>query len=58
MKKKIKRIKNYKSYLIHSERTSHLFGAFEHTEEGLAAAEKYVKKLTRQHKEAFVIRSV
>ena len=58
MTKKIKRIKNYKSYLIYSERTSHLFGAFEYTEEGLAAAEKYVKKLTKQHKEAFVIRSV
>ena len=55
MRKKPKRTKNYKSYLILSERTNHLFGAFTYTEEGLKAAEKYVKKISRKHKETFII---
>ena len=58
MRKKVKRTKNYKSYLILSERTNHLFGAFAHTEEGLEAAEKYVKKITKQYKETFVIKPI
>ena len=52
---KIKRTKSYKSYLILAEKTNHLFGAFDYTEEGLEAAEKYVKKITKQNKETFVI---
>tara|TARA_Y100000296_G_scaffold81497_1_gene108778 strand:- start:3456 stop:3632 length:177 start_codon:yes stop_codon:yes gene_type:complete len=55
MRKKAKRTKNYKSYLILSERTNHLFGAFTYTEEGLKAAEKYVEKISKQHKETFII---
>jgi hypothetical protein len=55
MTKKAKRTKNYKSYLILSEKTKHLFGAFAYTEEGLEAAEKYVKKITKEKKEIFII---
>ena len=58
MTKKAKRTKNYKSYLILSERTNHLFGAFTYTEEGLEAAEEYVKKITKQHKETFIIHPI
>ena len=58
MRKKAKRTKNYKSYLILSERTNHLFGAFTYTEEGLEAAEKYVKKITKQYKETFIIQPI
>ena len=55
MRKKAKRTKNYKSYLILSERTKHLFGAFAYTEEGLKAAEKYIKKISKKNKETFII---
>ena len=55
MRKKAKRTKNYKSYLILSERTNHLFGAFTYTGEGLEAAEKYVAKITKKHGETFII---
>ena len=58
MRKKTKKAKNYKSYLILSERTNHLFGAFTYTEEGLDAAEKYVKKITKQYKETFIIHPI
>jgi fido (protein-threonine AMPylation protein) len=58
MRKKAKRTKNYKSYLILSERTNHLFGAFAYTEEGLKAAEKYVEKITKQYKETFIIHPI
>ena len=58
MKKKPKRIKTYKSYLILSEKTNHLFGAFSYTEEGLEAAEKYVEKITKQNKETFIIHPI
>ena len=56
MTKKAKRTKNYKSYLILSERTKHLFGAFAYTEEGLIEAEKYVRKITRRNKEKYLIK--
>lgn len=56
MTKKTKRTKNYKSYLILSERTKHLFGAFSYTEEGLKEAEKYVKKISKENKETFIIK--
>jgi len=51
-----KRTKNYKSYLILAEKTNHLFGAFDYTEEGLKAAEKYVKKISKENKETFIIK--
>jgi|ETNvirenome_6_85_1030632.scaffolds.fasta_scaffold01513_25 hypothetical protein len=42
-------------YLVLSQRGNRLFGAFPYSEEGLVNAEKYVRKITRQHKEKFRI---
>ena len=55
-KKKRKKTKDYKVYLILCERTKHLFGAFPHTEEGLTEAKKYVKKISRKNKESYSIK--
>jgi len=55
---KAKRTKSYKSYLILSKRTKHLFGAFAYTEEGLKAAEKYVKKISKTNKEEYIIKPI
>jgi hypothetical protein len=52
-KKKAK--KNHQVYLVLSKRGNRLFGAFPHTDEGLEAAEKYVRKITREYKEKFKI---
>tara|TARA_R110002051_G_C8374240_1_gene444062 strand:- start:157 stop:333 length:177 start_codon:yes stop_codon:yes gene_type:complete len=46
----------FKSYLILSEKTKHLFGAFPYTEDGLTEAEKYVRKITKQNKEKYLIK--
>ena len=46
----------FKSYLILSEKTKHLFGALPYTEEGLKEAEKYVKKISRKNKESYLIK--
>ena len=42
-------------YLVLSIKGNRLFGAFPYSDEGLAAAEKYVRKITREHKEKFKI---
>ena len=55
-KKKRRKTKSYKVYLILSERSKHLFGAFPYTEEGLKEAEKYVKKISRKNKESYLIK--
>ena len=55
-KKKTKRAKSHQVYLILSERCNRLFGAFPYTDEGLAEAEKYVKKISRQNKEKYLIK--
>jgi len=49
------RSKSYRVYLILSEKGNRLFGAFPYSDEGLADAEKYVKKITKEHKEKFKI---
>lgn len=54
VKKKGKR-KKPQVYLVLSQRGNRLFGAFPYSEEGLASAEKYVRKITREHKEKFRI---
>jgi hypothetical protein len=46
----------FKFYLILSEKTKHLFGAFPYTEDGLTEAEKYVRKITRRNKEKYLIK--
>jgi len=46
----------FKSYLILSEKTKHLFGAFPYTEDGLIEAEKYVRKITKRNKEKYLIK--
>ena len=47
--------KTHQVYLVLSQKGNRLFGAFPYSDEGLAAAEKYVKKITRKHKEKFKI---
>ena len=47
--------KEFKSYLILAERTNYLFGAFPYTLEGLAKAEKYVRKIKKLNKENYRI---
>jgi hypothetical protein len=54
-KKKRRKTKSYKVYLILSERSKHLFGAFPYTEEGLKEAEKYVRKIKKLNKENYRI---
>ena len=56
MAAKKKKTKSHQVYLILSERGNRLFGAFPFTEEGLAEAEKYVRKITRQNKEKYLIK--
>jgi hypothetical protein len=56
IKKKRKKTKDYKVYLILCERTKHLFGAFPYTEEGLTEAEKYVKKISHRNKQKYLIK--
>ncbi len=46
----------FKSYLILSEKTKHLFGAFPYTEDGFTEAEKYVRKITKRNKEKYLIK--
>ena len=47
--------KDFKSYLILAERTKYLFGAFPYTEEGLVEAHKYVRKISKQNNEKYII---
>jgi len=47
--------KSNQVYLVLSQRGNRLFGAFPFTDEGLAAAQKYVKKITKERKEKFKI---
>lgn len=47
--------KSYRVYLVLSKKGNRLFGAFPYSEEGLADAEKYVRKITKEHKEKFKI---
>lgn len=49
------RKKAHQVYLVLSQRGNRLFGAFPYSEEGLADAEKYVRKISREHKEKFRI---
>jgi len=56
MAAKKKKTKSHQVYLILSERGNRLFGAFPYTEEGLAEAEKYVRKITKQNKEKYLIK--
>tara|TARA_R110000824_G_scaffold145176_1_gene313391 strand:+ start:147 stop:329 length:183 start_codon:yes stop_codon:yes gene_type:complete len=56
IKKKRKKTKDYKVYLILCERTKHLFGAFPYTEEGLTQAKKYVKKISHKNKDSYLIK--
>ena len=55
IKKKRRKTKDYKVYLILCERTKHLFGAFPYTEIGFEEAQKYVAKITRRFKEEYII---
>ena len=47
--------KQYKSYLVFSKIGKRLFGAFPHTERGLAEAKEYVKKITKRFREEYII---
>ena len=47
--------KSNQVYLVLSQRGNRLFGAFPYSDEGLANAEKYVRKITKERKEKFKI---
>ena len=55
MARKKSKKKDFKSYLILAERTNYLFGAFPYSEDGLAQAEKYVRKISRRDSEKYRI---
>jgi len=56
MATKKKKTRSHQAYLVLSERGNRLFGAFPYTEDGLAEAEKYVRKITRQNKDSYLIK--
>ena len=45
--------KTHQVYLVLSKKGNRLFGAFPYSDEGLDAAKKYVRKITKEHKEKF-----
>tara|TARA_R100000152_G_C6748191_1_gene171779 strand:- start:40 stop:207 length:168 start_codon:yes stop_codon:yes gene_type:complete len=47
--------KNKKYYLVESEKRKWSYGAFPHTEEGLAQAKKYLIELKKKFKEELKI---
>ena len=49
------RKKTHQVYLVLSQRGNRLFGAFPYSDEGLADAKKYVRKISKEHKEKFRI---
>ena len=47
--------KAHQVYLVLSQKGNRLFGAFPYSDEGLANADKYVRKITKERKEKFKI---